>query len=595
MNRYYNKTGAEIIRLFLNEKGVKNVFGFTGGAVLSLTDQFHSSHKSGIKHITNRTEAAAGHSAEGYARATGELGVVVSTSGPGVTNLVTPLQNATSDGYPLLAISGQVSTHMIGKDAFQECRATDITKPATKWSNLVVDVNDLPDMLEMAYNLATTPRYGAVHLDIPKDVFSSIYNREQDNIKKISVDSAMVNDITPVSFVHESSKKAVESKQLNKSVNQLCKLINNSQRPVIIVGRGAVDSYIDLRKFISKTPIPVTSTLHGMGVFDETHELSLHMLGMHGSAYANYTVQNADLIISLGSRFDDRVIGTVDTYAPEAHLGIVHVDNCSEQFNKNIKTTLNIHCDVGKLLKLLNRRRYNIKNKTEWYKKIKMWKMLFPFEYEKTKNICVQEVIDNINSHIEPDTIVTTGVGNHQMFTAQFINWRKPNKIFTSGSSGTMGTGLPFAIGATIANNSNRVISIDGDSSFMMSSGELGTVKQYNLPITMFVMDDMRQQMVYIWQKLFFNGNIIATENHNPDFVKLAESYDIPTYKINDREDLTGIKDIISMKPEDGPILIHVKSKPDICLPLVAPGKALNDMILRYNVSEFIGTGEPPN
>lgn len=567
-NTHVGLTGSESIYKSLVDNNIKTVFGYTGGAILSLTDKFYKSH---IKYIKNVNELCVGHSAEAFGKISNTPGIVITTSGPGVTNLITPLQNACSDGNPLIVMSGQVSTNDIGTDAFQECPSIDLTKSCTKWSYRPTSVNELPNLLEEAFKVSMSGRKGPVFIDLPKDI--------------------LLDKITENKIYSYSRNKIKNYSNMEDDVESFFKLLYKSKKPIIYAGQGCTKSYKLVRDFSKLCNIPVTTTIHGMGVFDETDKLSLHMLGMHGSVYANKAIQNSDLIIAIGSRFDDRTTGNLKYYAPKAKIaekenrgGIVHFDISDKQIDKVVKSTLSLVGDckiyLKHILKNLNIKKLN--NYDKWINYVLKIKKNNPFSYKKPINnkINCQQVIESIYENTKKkDVYFTTGVGNHQMFMAQFYRWKLPNRIITSGSLGTMGFGLPSAIGVQLAKPNNIVCCVDGDGSFMMTQNDLSTIKEYNLPIKIFIMNDNRQQMVYIWQKLFFNEKYISTNNFNPNFNKLADSFGIENLYCDNLIELdTTIK--LALEYE-GPILVNFKIKPDMCLPLVAPGKALDDMILK--------------
>jgi len=557
----------------------KYAFGYSGGAILPVLDKFYDNK---IKFIMNRNEQCAGHSAEGYAKASGRIGLIVSTSGPGVTNIITPLLDAKNDNVPIIALTGQVPTTALGTDAFQESPAVELTKPATKWSYQIKDPNELEWAIDKAVHLAMDGRKGPVHLDLCKDLMcQDIIQEEQ---KK---------------FIFKKVNKELDTKTLKKILD----LIHKSKKPIIIAGQGTLDCHYSLREFVHRSRIPITTTLHAMGVFNETHDLSLHMLGMHGSAYANYAVQEADLILAIGSRFDDRTIGNLDGYAPEARKadkedrgGIVHFNIDEKEFDRVVKSTYNISGDCYNSLEWLSD---HIKDteRPKWLNRIDQLKKNFPFTYEldDPNELKVQNVIEKFYNKVKnyKNVTITTGVGNHQMMSCQFFRWTKPRQILSSGSLGTMGVGIPYAIGAQLAKHNERVFVIDGDGSFNMTLTDLATISEYRLPIKIFIMNDGRQQMVHIWQKLFFNERFISTNNKNPNYVQLGESFGIDSFRVNNERELDIILDI-AIKNVDKAMLIDCRVNPDICLPLVAPGKNLNQMILNKE-QKFKAEGLAPN
>ncbi|CEM37797.1 unnamed protein product [Vitrella brassicaformis CCMP3155] len=578
---YVQLSGGEIVTAMLKRHGVEAVFGYSGGAVLPLLDSFYGND---IKWYMSTHEQCAGHAAMGVAKSTGKVGVAVVTSGPGLTNLITPLQDAIGDGVPLVVFSGQVPTGAIGSDAFQECPACALTKPCTKWNFRAEKVEDLPWAVEQAFRIATSGRPGPVHIDLPKDISSG-----KVWLPKSFLEGELPEEIKMETF--QWRKPLVDVQQ----IQQLAHLINQAKRPVLYVGQGAVGAADQVRELAAKASIPVATTIHGMGVFDEEDPLSLHMLGMHGSAYGNLAIQKADLVIAMGSRFDDRTTGILNKYAPEAKAaaergegGIVHVDIEKKQFGKSgVAPHMAVHGDckdvIEALLPLVERH-----DRDEWLQQCRQWKADIPFRWipPEGNQIKVQQVIDAIHRKstelLPPDVrekmIFTTGVGNHQMMTAQFIRWRRPRSMLTSGSLGVMGVGLPYAIGAQVANPDSMVVLIDGDGSFNMSLMDLKTVANYKLPIKIAIMNDDRQQMVWIWQKLFFGERYISTTNNNPDFVALAKAYGIDAISCDNSDDLDGV--IEKWLTHEGPMVVDFRVVPDICLPMVQPGKALDEMLL---------------
>lgn len=568
------KSGAEIIYSSLLKYNVKTVFGYSGGAILPLTDMFYNSK---IKYIMNRNEQCAGHAAEGFSKSSNKTGIVISTSGPGTTNLVTPLQDAYSDGVPLIAITGQVATDKIGTDAFQECPAIQLTSPCTKWSYQPQNVNELAHVMDKAFFIANYGRKGPVHIDIPKDLLTNKIEQRITSEKYYS--NTIKLDLT--------------------KIENLLTLLGKANKPVIYAGQGCNNCIHELNDFIEKTNIPITTTIHGLGAYDENKELSLHMVGMHGSAYANKAIQESDLILAIGSRFDDRTTGEISKYAPEARLaeleergGIVHFDISPTQLNKVIEPTIKFLGDCKHYLNYINSelKIRNFKRKySNWKSEINVLKKENPFTYKKEKNnIKCPEILEEINKYAQKEKIFfTTGVGNHQMQTAQYIRWKYPKTMITSGSAGTMGFGLPSAIGVQCANPNSKVVCIDGDGSFMMTLNDLATIKEYNLPIKIFLMNNSRQQMVHIWQKLFFDERYISTDNLNPDFNNLATSFGIENLKIENKNDI--IPAIELAMETDNPILVNCIVEPDMCTPLVAPGCSLDDMILEDTSQKLVG------
>lgn len=581
-------TGGEVIYNMLQEHGVDTVFGYSGGAVLPLIDAFHGG---GIQWITSAHEQCSGHSAAAFAKSTGRIGVSIVTSGPGVTNLVTPLQDALTDGVPMVIFSGQVPTSAMGTDAFQECPATEITRPCTKWNYVCLDFNELPWAVNEAFRIATSGRPGPCHIDLPKDIVSMRAQVPEAIFKKSAMN-------------HGDAPPMMDMAQIQRAA----KMINKAKRPIFYAGQGANHCPEILRKVVKKANVPITTTVHGMGVFDEREPLSLHMLGMHGAAYANFAIQNADCIIAVGSRFDDRTTGVMDKYAPKAKAaeadgtgGIIHINIDRTTFGKVVKPTVAIWADAEHALTALEGQidTEDSSEREAWVKQCLDWKEKYKFDYVKAPGgkIKTQQVIEATNAFLqkkgwmdEKDVYICTGVGNHQMMSAQFIRWSRPRSMITSGSLGVMGVGLPFAIGTQVANPKALTILIDGDGSFNMTSMDLQTIIRYNLPVKIAIMNDHRQQMVWIWQRLFFDGRYISVDNVNPDFVKMAQAWGMEAVSCDNEDDLPKV--VEKWLTHDGPMLIDFKVVPDICLPMVAPGKALDEMILLEDRETIFGKSD---
>jgi len=572
-------TVARYIYNELFKRNIKYVFGYSGGAVLPLLNEFSNKN---IKFIKNSTEQCSGFVSEGFSKSLNlsHPGIVVTTSGPGLTNVITPLQNAYSDGSPMIVISGQVPRKALGTDAFQECPAINLTKHCTKWNILIKDKYEIIDAINKAFYISMSDRKGPVHIDIPKDIFL-----EEFNINDINKNPMYINNY------EESSGKNLYNKIL-----KMCELINKSNKPVIIAGQGANKISNQLTNFVNKSNIPVTTTLHGMGCISEQNKLSLEMLGMHGKPVANYAIQNADLIIGIGTRFDDRTVCNIEKYAPNAikNNGIIHIDSSLDQINKvrnlfklnfdNIDFLKSINCDAKTYINMIDRFTIN-KQSSEWIDELVEFDGNNKYYYNKIKNkIKTPDVIKSIDKNIDilnlnrDKIIFTTGVGNHQMWASQYITWTSPNKLITSGSLGTMGVGVPFAIGSKLANPTNMVICIDGDSSFTMTSNELQTILENDIPIKIAIMNDKRQQMVHVWQKLFHKENYVATDNINPNFELLGWAYNIKTIVCSKRYNLDiKVKEFLNY---DKAIIGIFNLEPDMCFPLVAPGKGLDEMIM---------------
>ena len=573
----------------LVKNNVKDVFLYSGGSIMSLIDLFTKTKS--LNYYINNHEQNVGHSATGYAKSSNKTGIAIVTSGPGLTNMVTPMLDAQNDSTPLVVFSGQVSLESKGKLAFQECEATSITKSCTKWSYDVKKNDDLFELTNEAIRVANHGKKGCVHIDIPKCILNDLNGN---NIVKFnSYDEITLEDDTKI------KNDKIDYKKLDE-------IISKASQPIIIIGKGCNDFSDDLYKFIKKYKIHTTSTIHSMGTFDETDELSLGFCGMHGYPAANFAVQNSDLIIALGSRFDDRITGKLSLFAPKCK-NIIHVNIENSELGKIVDTTnernvykLNVSCDI--FFKNINIiKSSEINNKKGWNNDINTWKKSYPITYNipKYNKLNTQMVIEQIGKSIDKtNTIITTGVGNHQMMAAQFIDFRIPKQFITSGSLGVMGVGLPYSIGCQIANPTKTVIDIDGDGSFNHTLADLQTVYKYDLPIKIFIMNDGKMSMVRAWEELFYNGNYVATDcDHNPDYCKLAESYGIKSVYLSSKNSLESIVNYV-INYNDGPILCNCIVDSDLCLPLVAPGKALDDMMMLNNMNtntNYIFNSETPS
>lgn len=500
-------TGAQILIESLKAEGVEVIFGIPGGAIMPVYDVLFDS---GIAHILTRHEQGAIHAAEGYARTTGKVGVCMATSGPGATNLVTGLVDALMDSTPIVAITGQVPTHLIGTDGFQEADIYGISIPATKYNYLVRDVTKLAQIVAEAFYIARTGRPGPVLIDLPKDIQTAV----TEYVKPKPVSLPCYNQ-----YFQE-----INEAQVDKAIQA----IEEAERPVIYVGGGVIISgaHQELYEFAKRTHIPVTTTLMGLGSFPGNDELSLGMLGMHGTKYANYAMGEADLIIALGARFDDRVTGKVSEFARNAK--VVHVDIDAAEINKIVYAHIPIQGDVKKVLQLFLKKLDKAKLKTydKWHKQIQEWKTLYPLTYQNSEDYVVpQYVVEQIYEATKGEAIITVGVGQHQMWAAQYYRFQAPRSWVSSSGLGTMGFGFPAAIGAQVAYPHRTVFTIDGDGSFQMTIQELATAVQYHLPIKIAILNNGYLGMVRQWQQLFFKGRYSHTFLGSPDFVKIAEGY----------------------------------------------------------------------
>ena len=553
-------TGSEFILHFLKSKNVDQLFGYSGGANLHLLNEIH---KQKIPFLVNRHEQMTGHTAEGYAKISNQPGCIITTSGPGVTNMITPLQDAYSDSIPLFLITGNVATHKLGTQAFQEVNATELTKPCTKWNYCIKDINELPFTLEYGYNKAMEGKKGPVHIDICSNIFSE------------EIDLNFLSNHT----ISKKENYSYKTEDLYRIENRL----RNSKKPVIIVGKGCFPVMKLIRKFSQEYNIPIATTLHSLGLINESESMSLGMIGMHGTPYGNKIIQEADLILGIGNRFDDRTIGNPSTYGLNAKkkYGIIHIDICKKNIEiakKVIEPTISLHCDSKTFMTELCKEKF-MRKKIETLLWVRNKKKKYPLPSNIENKLRMMDIIYELGSLLKnTDCILTTGVGNHQMVAAQYFKWNYPQQLLTSGSLGTMGTGLPFAIGAQIKYPNRHVICIDGDGSFMMSCQELATISEKKLPIKILIFDNEKLQMVHTWQDLFYNKNFISTDMKNPCFKTLGKSFGIQTFTCSKKNK---IKDTLQkVLFHNGPVLAHFKVESEHCLPFVKPGDSLENVLL---------------
>ncbi len=565
-------TGAEIVFKCLEDQGVDFIFGYPGGAVLPIYDELK--HHKSIKHILARHEQGAGHAAEGYARSSGKPGVVLVTSGPGATNVVTALTDAYMDSVPLVCISGQVPTHLIGTDAFQECDTTGITRPCTKHNWLVKDVKDLAKTIHKAFEVATTGRPGPVLVDIPKDI-----------------------QFNKFSYSKFKKQKKLNGKAHNNfsqnEIDELIQLIFRSKKPIIYSGGGVINSGTEasqlLRELVDATGFPITSTLQGLGAYPGEDNQFLGMLGMHGTYEANNAMHDCDLMINIGARFDDRITGKIDEFSPKSKK--VHIDIDPSSINKNVKVDLAIVGDVASVLKNIvkslkqhkpNFSKSNKSNISKWWEQIQKWRSVNSLGYiNSDQSIKPQYAVQRLYELTKnKDTFITTEVGQHQMWAAQHYKFDKPNRWMTSGGLGTMGYGLPAAVGVQIANPNKLVIDIAGEASVLMTLQEMSTAVQYSLPIKIFILNNEYMGMVRQWQELLHDKNY--SESYTaalPDFVKLAEAYGCVGIRAKTPEELDD--KIIEMLNTDRPVIFDcLVDKVENCFPMIPSGKPHNQMIL---------------
>ena len=565
-------TGAEIVFKCLEDQKVDHIFGYPGGAVLPIYDELKN-HPS-IKHILVRHEQGAGHAAEGYARSSGKPGVVLVTSGPGATNVVTALTDAYMDSVPLVCISGQVPTHLIGTDAFQECDTTGITRPCTKHNWLVKDINDLPRIMHEAFEVATTGRPGPVLVDIPKDI-----------------------QFAKAKYFKPKKEKKLNGKVLNKfnqkEIDQLVDLMKKASKPVFYTGGGVINSGPKaselLRELVALTGFPITSTLQGLGAYPGDDNQFLGMLGMHGTYEANNAMHDCDLLINIGARFDDRITGKIDEFSPKSKK--VHIDIDPSSINKIVKVDLAIVGDVSDVIKSttktlkkknLNLEKSNKQKISKWWQQIQKWRTKQSLNFiNSDKIIKPQHAVQRLYELTKnQDTYITTEVGQHQMWAAQHYKFNKPNRWMTSGGLGTMGYGLPAAVGVQVAHPKKLVVDIAGEASILMTMQEISTAVQYNLPIKIFILNNQYMGMVRQWQELLHEKNYSESYSEAlPDFVKLAEAYGCVGIRAKNPDELD--EKILEMINIDKPVIFdcHV-DQDENCFPMIPSGKPHNQMLL---------------
>ena len=558
-------SGAQIIVESLLKEGVEVIFGFPGGVILPIYDVLYDSP---LRHILVRHEQAAAHAADGYARATGKVGACLVTSGPGATNVVTGVATAYMDSVPMVVVTGQVATPMIGNDAFQEADIVGITRPCTKHNYLVKDVKDLALTLKEAFHIAATGRPGPVLVDVPKDIILS-------EVSYHYPETIYMRSYNPTYNGHPGQ------------ILKAAKAIVKAKRPIIYVGGGVINSGAseELLKLAKTTHTPVTTTLLGLGAFPEDSPLSLGMLGMHGAWHTNTAVSNTDLILAIGARFDDRVTGKVEGFAPGAF--IIHIDIDPSAISKNVRVDVPVVGDAKKvLIKLIETLeslpdRSNLKERRQWIKQIQEWKRTHPLSYEQDdKIIKPQYVVEEISRLTKGDAIITTEVGQSQMWTAQFCQFLRPRTFLSSGGLGTMGYGFPAAIGAQVAFPDKLVIDIAGDGSFQMNLQELATVVQYDLPLKVAILNNRCLGMIRQWQELFFGRRYSHSKLvGGPDFVRLAEAYGAVGLRATRPEEVTAVLKRAFAIPK--PVIIDFQVDPEECVfPMVAAGASINNMIL---------------
>lgn len=564
-------TGARVLLECLKRLGVKDIFGYPGGSVIPIYDEIYSFE--GIKHYLSRHEQGAVHEADGYARASGEVGVCIATSGPGATNLVTGIMTAFMDSIPILAITGQVNRAMLGRDSFQETDIVNITLPITKSNYQIISIEEIPQIVKEAYHIAKSGRPGPVLIDFPRDIqlekieverFEELYSEEMDL----------------------SGYERGYQEDLSK-LDEGIKLIENSKKPLIISGAGVIHSkgVEEFREFVERLQIPVTSTLLGLGAYPGDKNLFLGMLGMHGTAAANIATLEADLVIGMGFRFDDRITGNIEKFCPNAK--IIHIDIDPSEIEKNKKVDIALMGDLKKVLRLLNKKRIELKDICEWRDRVEYLKRRYSLIVPDCKEgLTTQRVLREIDRVLKGEGVIATDVGQHQMWSALHLTYRNPNSIISSGGGGTMGFGLPSAIGAQVACPDKKVISIVGDGGFQMNIQELILLKAYKLPVKVFIMNNSYLGMVRQWQELFHERRYSEVNLEiNPDFIKVAEAYGIKSVTLESEEDLEKIDEILK---SDEPILVNcIVKKEENVYPMIPAGKSVEDMIGLRGVKDY--------
>ncbi|MBM09486.1 MAG: acetolactate synthase 3 large subunit [Magnetovibrio sp.] len=564
-------SGSEIVLEALVEQNVTDIFGYPGGAVLPIYDAIFNQNR--IRHILVRQEGGAVHAAEGYARSTGKVGVVLVTSGPGATNAVTGLTDALMDSIPLVCFTGQVPTHLIGNDAFQEADTTGITRPCTKHNYLVKNVDDLARIVHEAFHVARSGRPGPVVIDLPKDVLMALGNYTQKSKVKIRSYGAQIKG---------------DSEKIKLAVAALAK----AKRPIIYAGGGVINSGRIasqlLTKFVKMTGSPCTLTLMGLGAFPASEKQFLGMLGMHGTYEANLAMHASDVLVCIGARFDDRVTGRLDAFAPDAFK--IHIDIDPSSINKNVPVDISIVGDVRHVLEDMikywqsSRSKIAPKPLEAWWRQIDKWRAVECLKYEQGKSkikpqYAVQRLYE-LTRKLKQDVYISTEVGQHQMWAAQYFGFDHPNRWLTSGGLGTMGYGLPAAMGVQIAHPKSLCIDIAGEASFLMNMQELSTIRQYRLPVKSFILNNFYMGMVRQWQELLHGGRYSESYMTSlPDFIKLAESFGMVGLRATKPEDVDEV--IMEMIKTDNAVIcdIHI-DKSENCFPMIPSGAAHNEMLL---------------
>jgi acetolactate synthase I/II/III large subunit len=553
-----NVTGADLLLEALKKEKVEVIFGYPGGAVLPIYDKIYDCD---IKHVLPRHEQGGIHAAEGYARVSGKAGVVIATSGPGATNIVTGLADAMMDSLPLVVFTGQVATGVIGTDAFQEADILGITTPITKYNCQVRNIEDVPRLVKEAFHIATSGRPGPVLIDIPKDVASGMIKRPAE--EEISL---------------PGYQPTIEPNYLQ--IRKLTEAVSRAKKPVILAGAGVLFAKASelLREYAEQQQLPVVNTLLGLGSFPADHPLSLRMAGMHGCYAANMALHEADLLINIGARFDDRLTGNLKEFAPNAT--VAHIDIDPAEIGKNVPTEIPVVGDAKEALSMLIKQEGKQPEHAEWLETVKGWKNNHPFWYENDGGaLKPQKVLELLHEKTNGEAIVVTDVGQHQMWAAQYYPLNKPNTLVTSGGLGTMGFGLPAAVGAQIADPSARVVAVLGDAGFQMSTQELAVIREFNLPVTICIFNNASLGMVRQWQELFHQERYSHSKiSVQPSFVKLAEAYGIKAYEVNSESEAEDI--LTQVMSEREPVLLDFRiDNNENVYPMIAPGKGHHEMV----------------
>ena len=556
--------GGRMLLESLHRLGITDIFGYPGGAIIPIFDEIYSYDK--INYYFARHEQGLSHAADGYARVSGKVGVCLATSGPGATNLVTGIMTAHMDSVPMIAITGQVRSNLLGRDAFQETDTVGITMPITKSNYLVQNVKEIPRIVKEAYYIATTGRPGPVLIDIPNDI--QVHKIPYAEFERLFEEKIELEGYSPTYEGHPV--------QIKRAI----KLIKEAKKPLIIAGAGVLKSKAskELFEYAEKTQTPVAMTLLGLGAFPGSHELSLGMLGMHGTVPANYATDEADLVIAAGVRFDDRIAGNPSKFIENAK--VIHIDIDPAEIDKNKRADVPIVGDLKQVLSEINQA-VEPQTHKEWVEKVIEWKKEYPLGHRKVgeDKLLPQEVLQAIDDILKGDAIIVTDVGQHQMWAAQYFTYQNPDSIVTSGGAGTMGFGLPAAIGAQIGAPDKKVVLIVGDGGFQMTVQELMMIKQYNLPVKVVILNNSYLGMVRQWQELFKDRRYsFVNLEVNPDFIKIADAYGIKNAKLTNKEDLrTKLKDLILS--DEGVLIECVVEKEENVFPMIPAGKTVSQMI----------------